>query len=426
VKKSSLIGHVEELYADIIATSKPADHRIDIFFRGRKYLGSKDRRFIAETLYGILRHQKRIEWILSSGAVPHTPVNMIAAYVFLEQKETVLSLTGEVPTSADLLEKIYGAASRTPTFESEIDTLSVLHSFQPWMVSEWRKSFDLQELGNFCKRLNEQAPMTIRVNTLKTTVEECRDSLLSAGIETEKTPYSPFGLILKQRVNLFQLKGFTDGLFEVQDEGSQLLALLVDPKPKAKVVDACAGAGGKSLAMAAVMKNKGEIFALDIHPFRLADLKKRAIRNGVDIVRIKPINEHETIAELIGKADNVLVDAPCSGTGTIRRNPGMKWSVTEAMISEMNEKQKSILFLNADYVKVNGRLIYSTCSTMHAENENVVEDFLRAHPNFELMDPSQILERYHLGNVVQGKYFQLFPHIHNTDGFFAAVMKRIS
>lgn len=426
MKKSSLIGHVEELYADVIATSKPADHRIDIFFRSRKYLGSKDRRFIAETLYGILRHRKRIEWILSTGAVPHSSMNLIAAYLFLEQKETIQSLTGEVPISAALLEKIHDGASRTPSCDSDIETLSVLHSFQPWMVSEWSKSFDLQELGSFCRRLNEQAPMTIRVNTLKTTVDECRENLSGAGIETEKTPYSPFGLILKQRVNLFQLKGFTDGLFEVQDEGSQLLALLVDPKPKAKVVDACAGAGGKSLAMAAVMKNKGEIFALDIHAFRLADLKKRAIRNGVDIVRIKPINEHDTIADLIGKADNVLVDAPCSGTGTIRRNPGMKWSVTETMISEMCEKQKSILSLNAGYVKVNGRLIYSTCSTMNKENEGIVEDFLRTHQYFELMDPSQILERYHLGDLVRGKYFQLFPHIHNTDGFFAAVMKRIS
>ncbi len=426
MKKSSLIGHVVELYSEVSSSSKPADHCIDIFFRKRKYLGSTDRRFIAETLYGILRHQKRIEWLLSISQSKKTPLHFCIAYLLFENKETLESLRDEISLTAEELSRIDQHTADEPQCPTEIETLATKYSFQEWMIGEWKNSIGSDTLNVFCERLNTQAPMTIRVNTLKISLEDCQNELLKAGIETEKTLYSPFGLHLKKRINLFQLEAFKNGLVEVQDEGSQLLALLVDPKPRAKVIDACAGAGGKSLAIASLMKNRGEIFALDIHAFRLDDLRKRAKRDGVDIIRIKSIRENQLIDELIGRADTVLVDAPCSGTGTIRRNPGMKWSVSPTMISEMHEKQISILSLNSRYVKVNGRLIYSTCSTMKHENEEVVEKFLASNPNFEIIPPSTILGRYQLTGIGGDKYFQLYPHIHNTDGFFAAAMKRIS
>jgi 16S rRNA (cytosine967-C5)-methyltransferase len=204
-----------------------------------------------------------------------------------------------------------------------------------------------------------------------------------------------------------------------------LLALLVDPKPKSKVLDACAGAGGKALAMASIMNNRGEIFAFDIHSTRLEELKKRIRRSGVDSIRTKAIHENEVAEGFIGAADFVLVDAPCTGTGTIRRNPGMKWSVTPRMVSELSKKQLSILSLNSQYVKVGGRLVYATCSLIKDENENVVEQFLNKEKNFELINPSSILERYNLAGMTDSKYFQLLPHRYNTDGFFAAVMRRV-
>lgn len=211
----------------------------------------------------------------------------------------------------------------------------------------------------------------------------------------------------------------------MQDEGSQLLAMLVDPKPKSKVIDACAGAGGKALAMASLMNNRGEIFALDINSFRLDELHKRIKRSGVDSIRIKKILENESIPEFVDAADYVLVDAPCTGTGTIRRNPGMKWSVSEQMVKELHAKQISILTLNSQYVKPNGRLVYATCSLIRDENERVVEKFLTEHTNYELVSPASILDRYGLARLTNKKYFQLLPHHYNTDGFFAAVMKRL-
>ncbi|MDD8018992.1 MAG: hypothetical protein PHP42_11505, partial [Bacteroidota bacterium] len=347
-------------------------------------------------------------------------------YLLLEKQETKESLIHEVDVPDDVMNKLSLVSLIEPASENISETMAVKYSFPEWMINEWIKSYGNENIKDLCSSLNTQGPMTIRVNTIKTTVEECQKILQQDGIETERTQLSPFGLHLKKRVNLFQLQAFKDGFFEVQDEGSQLLSLLVDPKPRGKVIDACAGAGGKALAMATVMKNRGEIFAMDIHSFRLGELRKRIKRSGVDIIRVKTIRENDVVNELVGTVDTVLVDAPCSGTGTIRRNPGMKWTVTEKMIDEMHGKQLSILSLNAQYVKPNGRLIYATCSLMKHENEEVVESFLSQHPNFELLSPASILERYQLASLGNNKYFQLLPHQFNTDGFFAAVMKRMS
>jgi 16S rRNA (cytosine967-C5)-methyltransferase len=343
----------------------------------------------------------------------------------LDKKFSSELLNNEVDVQIDTLLTIEQNINSNPVSNSSIEAIAVQYSFQDWMISEWNEYFGHSELEPLCTTLNTQAPMTLRVNTIKTTVEECQRKMLVEGVETEKTQYSPYGLHLKKRINVFQLQAFKDGLFEVQDEGSQLLAMLVDPKPKSKVLDACAGAGGKALAMASIMNNRGEIFAFDIHSFRLDELKKRIRRSGVDSIRTKTIRENEVEEGFIGAADFVLVDAPCTGTGTIRRNPGMKWSVTQQMVKELREKQLSILSFNSQYVNVGGRLVYATCSLIKDENENVVEQFLSKEKNFELINPSSILERYNLAGMTDSKYFQLLPHRFNTDGFFAAVMKRV-
>lgn len=424
MKLSSLIGHVTELAADVFDSSKPADRHIDLFFRSRKYLGSSDRRFIAETLYGMLRHRARVAWMLSSAELNEEHRSRCAAYLLLTGGSTSGQLAEATGLPLDVLQKLHSFADVQPHAATASASLAAVHSFQEWMIDEWNTVWGAQETEALCSVLNTQAPMTIRVNTIKTTREECREILQKEGIETDIAELSPYGLHLKRRTNLFQLAAFRDGLFEVQDEGSQLLALLVNPKPGSKVVDACAGAGGKALAMASVMKNRGEIFALDVHSFRLDELRKRIKRSGVDSIRAKVITEGETLPALLGAADAVLVDAPCSGTGTIRRNPGMKWSVSRQMIEELRVKQASILALNAAYVKPGGRLVYATCSLMTSENEGIAQEFLSAHPDFSLIPPSVILERYGLERIAQKEYFQLLPQHYNTDGFFAAVFQR--
>ncbi|MBP6671796.1 MAG: class I SAM-dependent methyltransferase [Bacteroidetes bacterium] len=424
MKLSSLIGHVTELTQEIDRMERPADRLIDLFFRGRKYLGSKDRRFISETVYGMLRHRIRIEWGIAAAGVKDSPLYQCLTYLLLDHKMSIQQISAEVNVPEEELSALERNVNSEPAFPSERATMSVKYSFPEWMLEEWEKTTGKEQLGELCAVLNTQAPMTMRVNTIKISRDACQQRLNEEGVETEQTALSPFGLNLKRRINLFQLQSFKDGMFEVQDEGSQLLALLVDPKPKSKVIDACAGAGGKALALASLMENRGEIFALDTHSFRLDELQKRVRRDGVDTIRTSVIRENEPIEKFVGSADYVLVDAPCTGTGTIRRNPGMKWTVSQKMVEELCEKQYSILDLNSAYVKPGGRLVYATCSLIQRENQDVVERFLAAHPEFELVEPATVLARYDLSHIARGKYFQLLPHQNNTDGFFAAVLKR--
>jgi 16S rRNA (cytosine967-C5)-methyltransferase len=425
VKLTSLVSHVAELYEEVLASRKPADHLIDFFFRKRKYLGSHDRRFIAEMLYSILRNRRRLEWVITSLHIPPTnSLPFIAAALLLEHKYTSQQLSEEQILDNTTLQHISTTFNALPTGGTDTESIAFEFSFQDWMVDEWSKHYGIHDTRQLCQVLNTQAPITLRVNTLKATVEECQQSLISEGIESTRTEYSPFGLHIPKRINVFQLPTFKKGYFEVQDEGSQLLALLVNPKPRTKVIDACAGGGGKSLALAALMNNKGEIFSLDIHDFRLNELRKRIKRAGADTIRLKTVLEDASPHELYDSADYVLVDAPCSGTGTIRRNPGMKWSVTPGMIDELQNKQRKILSNYAHCVKMGGTIVYATCSLMKKENEDVVESFIAEHPNFELINPKEILSRFHLENLANNRYFQLLPHQHGTDGFFAAVMKR--
>lgn len=426
MKLTSLIGHVAELYGETLSFRKPADHLIDNFFRKRKYLGSHDRRFIAETLYALLRHKRKVETI---GAAFTTERKLNHLYVvivlLLEKKYSLQQLDAEQILPSEILNQLEQSMAADSGAGDGVQRLGLKYSFQDWMVQQWVKSFGSTETEQLLTVLNTQAPITLRVNLLKTSVEECQKSLKDEGIESVKTQYSPFGLHIPKRINVFQLETFRKGFFEVQDEGSQLLALLVNPKPRTKVIDACAGGGGKSLAMAALMKNRGEIFSLDIHDFRLEELQKRVKRAGVDTIRIKTVGDDKSPVELHNSADYVLVDAPCSGTGTIRRNPGIKWSVTPAMIEELRLKQEKILANYSKCVKIGGTIVYVTCSLMKEENETVVESFLASHPDFELLDPKEIVSRFHLESLAGNRYFQLLPHLHGTDGFFAAVMKRI-
>jgi len=438
---SSLLGHTQELLGIIFTSKRPADSLIDTYFRARKYLGSHDRRFIAETTYGTLRHLRKCEYhlIAALAGVSDNLLNddkivlLIVAYLSFEGKIQVITPEVLLPRLAgmqtrenvNLLLKNLAKSTIIP-MDSSVQRIGIKYSFPDWMVERFVQQYGESEAEKICSSLNEQAPLTLRVNTLKANVEQCQEELQKQGVETTRTPLSPVGLNIAKRMNVFSLSVFRDGWFEVQDEGSQLLPILLDPKPNAKVLDVCAGAGGKTLELAALMKNRGEIFATDINGFRLEELRKRTKRAGVQNVRVQEIETIEDLADRYKDFfDIVFVDAPCSGLGTIRRNPGMKWMVTEQTAKEVSEKQKAILHSSVPLMKPEGRLVYATCTLLKQENEEVIEEFLMLHPEFTIvkLDVNIPLVQSVWGTSTDS-FFKLFPHIHGTDGFFCAVLKK--
>jgi 16S rRNA (cytosine967-C5)-methyltransferase len=293
------------------------------------------------------------------------------------------------------------------------------------MVRRFTDEYGEEETEDILKSLNLQAPLTVRVNTLKTNRDRCREELLKQGIETASTPLSPFGLHVLKRMNVFSLAVFRNGWFEVQDEGSQLLPYFTDPKPSDKLLDVCAGAGGKTLEFAALMKNRGEIYATDINSRRLDELRRRVKRSGAQNVRALEIRSVEELRRrFTGFFDIVFIDAPCSGLGTIRRNPGMKWTVSEHTVREVTEKQRSILLSCAPLVRNGGRVVYATCTVLNAENEEQIENFLSTHSEFELIGSRKALQMLNDKKGVAGDYIKLLPHVHGTDGFFCAVLQK--
>ena len=439
MKLASLLGHTSELLQQVRSSERPADNIIDTFFRSHKYLGSHDRRFIAETTYGTLRHLRKCEDLLlksldgaTGGMIREDGfLLLIVTYLVALDRRTKIAAEDVQPIlkSGKLHQHLAGimkaiAASQKKT-EGEHEPIALKYSFPDWMVERFVEQYGGAETEALCKSLNEQAPVTLRVNELKSNVETCQQALKDEGIETLRTALSPVGLHLAKRINVFQLQAFRDGLFEVQDEGSQLLPLLIDPKPTAKLLDACAGAGGKTLELAALMKNRGEVVATDVHSSRLEELRKRTRRAGVSNVRVQQIEDVTDLAEKYkGHFDVVLVDAPCSGIGTLRRNPGMKWMVTEETVKEVSEKQFHILEASASLVTDGGMLAYATCTLFREENEGVVERFLQLHPEFSLPAVPPRNSRFDSTKYFDGKYIRFFPHREGTDGFFVAVLRK--
>ena len=273
--------------------------------------------------------------------------------------------------------------------------------------------------------LNLPASLDLRVNTIKSNREDVIEALTHAGLAPEPTPYAPLGLRLLKKPSLQNMPLFKDGAIEVQDEGSQLLAQIVNAKRGEMVVDFCAGAGGKTLALGALMRNTGRLYAFDVSDKRLAKLKPRLARSGLSNVHPVLI-AHENDAKvkrLAGKIDRVLVDAPCSGLGTLRRNPDVKWRQTAQGIDELNVKQIAILRGAARLVKPGGRLVYATCSVLEEENEAIVQQFLAAHEDFALVKMSAVLAEQKI-TLEMDDYLKLLPNLHQTDGFFAAVLER--
>jgi len=401
----------------------------------------------------MLRHKLLIHTLFQSGSREvngHTtsmnlrcPLGLYLAYLLAVEKKDVsvvaetLGSYWKIHFPSVPLDRLAEAVLRHHDLDlasgSVADRLSVMYSFPKWIVEEWLARLGELETEALCAALNTPAPTTVRVNTLKTSAEECQKRLLREGVAAERTRLSPFGLSLAKRVNVPSLQSFKDGWFEIQDEASQIVPLLLDPQPGEIVIDACAGGGGKTLELAALMNNDGRILAFDVEARRLRNLEKRAERAGVQGLKVQLVGKGFAGEEDDGlptgqagatKADAILIDAPCSGLGTLRRNPGNKWRVSPAFVEHISQQQGKLLEQWSPLLKPGGRLVYATCTLLRKENEEVAERFLARHAEFKLDSSSQILLKWGLAHLSPNGYLHLYPHQHGTDGFFAAILQR--
>lgn len=412
------LHHTATLLADMLTFKQPADAVLSAYFREHKKLGRQDRHEIAETAFAALRHYQKIATVLRR---PHAQARKAALAAL------VLGRSVNIGKIQDLLdEEETEFLSHLKACKAEFsDGLNTAAELPQWLIEQLQTHYSDEAILQFGRSINQPAPLDIRVNILKNKRDKVLSTLQADDPTAEATPFSPWGIRLKNKMALNKHELFLDGSVEVQDEGSQLLALLVGAKRGEIVVDFCAGAGGKTLAIGAQMANKGRIYAFDIAEKRLANLKPRMIRAGLTNIHPERISsEHDSrIARLSGKADRVLVDAPCSGLGTLRRNPDLKYRQSPETIAKLLQQQHSILTAAAQLVKEHGRLVYATCSILPEENEQQVEHFLAEHPEFEQLDCGELLATAKV-NLNTGKYLRLDSAAHQTDGFFAAVLQR--
>jgi 16S rRNA (cytosine967-C5)-methyltransferase len=394
---------------------RPADAVLHDFFRARSALGARDRALVADTVYGVLRRKRTVEWLVP-GAEPR---QMALAYLVRVTGVSVREL------GAGLREQERAWLAELKARSLDALPLAVRAEMPDWIVERLRRDRSEAELLELARGLNEPAPLDLRVNTLRSDREDAASQLAASGVPAVATPYSPVGLRVAGRPSLNRHALFLSGAIEIQDEGSQLLCLLVAPRRGELVVDFCAGAGGKSLMLGALMRSQGRIYAFDVSAARLARLGPRLKRSGLSNLHPAPIrDENDTrVKRLAGKIDRVLVDAPCSGLGTLRRNPDLKWRQSPQSVEELKARQAAILHSAARLVKPGGRLVYATCSLLREENEDIVEAFLARQAQFRALDCSVILREAGVP-LDTGLFLRLFPHVHGTDGFFAAALER--
>ena len=415
---TALLDLATELLRAVLKLDAPADSIVSAFFKRHRSLGPRERHALAETAYTVLRRRPLLQHLAQSGTGA------------LERRLAILAWSGD----ANLLKGALG--SNEAQWRQQVKAIDPAgfsdkfrHNLPDWLASALRSQLGDDAFWPLVAALDEPAPLDLRVNVLKAKRDELLSTLNQAGLRAAPTPFSPWGIRVPGKPALQKFDAFVRGDIEVQDEGSQLLALLVDAKRGEMVVDFCAGAGGKTLALGAAMRSTGRLYAFDVNGHRLDALKPRMARSGLSNVHPAQIahERDDRIKRLAGKIDRVLVDAPCSGLGTLRRNPDLKWRQSPQAVAELTVKQTAILDSAQRLVKSGGRLVYATCSLLRDENEAIAEAFGAAHPDFIPVPADEALAAAHVdraAELVENGYLRLWPNRHATDGFFAAVWQR--
>ena len=399
---------------------KPADSKLSEFFRKNKNIGSQDRGYIAELFYGVIRNKVYLEMFSGS----NDSYQMILVYLIKILRKSIR-------------EVLHLITDKDEIFLKNIKSIKINESDHPVRLSLpdwiWQKLVD--EIGekktfDLASNMLSPANLNIRVNSLRKksfidVLSELRLSFPDISKDISETAISKIGIILPRGTSIQRHPLFLNGNIEVQDEGSQILSYLVSPDRGQMVADFCAGAGGKSLALSSLMKNTGRIYAFDVSEKRLANLKQRLKRSGASNITMQRINNENDIKikRLKGKFDRVLVDSPCTGLGTLRRNPDLKWKHNEKTLNELISKQEAILNAASSLCKIGGYLVYATCSILEDENENQVENFIKNNVNFRVVPQSTIMSRYKI-SLGDSKYLKLNTLDNDTDCFFGAVFER--
>jgi 16S rRNA (cytosine967-C5)-methyltransferase len=418
----ALLDASAELVKLTLKFDHPADAIVSRFFRDHRSLGPRERATLAETVYNVLRRKLLFDHLSPSGSGPkerrmailgfHGPRDFLKSALTDQEKNWLDQCDSIRP--ADLLERHR-------------------HNLPEWLVQPLKEQLG-DEFWALAESLNQSAALDLRVNTLTDKRDDVRKELKLAGIASQPTPYSPWGLRLEDKPALTKFDAFARGAIEVQDEGSQLLALLLDAKRGEMVVDFCAGAGGKTLAIGAAMRNTGRLYAFDTSAHRLDALKPRLARSKLSNVHPAAIahERDDRIKRLAGKIDRVIIDAPCSGLGTLRRNPDLKWRQSPQSVQEMTVKQAAILQSASRLLKPGGRLVYATCSLLRDENEQIAQAFTAANRDVSPVPAGEVLSslkvadapRLCSGGEGNADFLRLWPHRHATDGFFAAIWSK--
>jgi 16S rRNA (cytosine967-C5)-methyltransferase len=416
---AALIDLTTQLLQEVLRLEQPADRLVSAFFRKHRMLGARERHALAETVYAVLRRRLLLQHLAQAGSGP-----LARRLVLLGWQGDRAALERAIsPPEADGLARVAAidVASLAPRLR---------HNLPDWVAQPLAAELGDAEFEALAARLLEPAPLDLRANALLGDRKAAQAALAEEGVQVAPTPWSPWGLRAEGKPALNRLAAFERGLVEVQDEGSQLLALLTGAGRGEMVVDFCAGAGGKTLALGAMMRNTGRLYAFDTSDHRLAALKPRLARSGLSNVHPAAIahERDDRVRRLAGKIDRVLVDAPCSGLGTLRRNPDLKWRQSPQAVAELAVRQQAILAAAGRLLRPGGRLVYATCSLLRSENEDIANAFTQAERGqFEPVPVAQVLAQARVAEAQTlgvGGFLRLLPHRHGTDGFFAAVWQR--
>jgi 16S rRNA (cytosine967-C5)-methyltransferase len=393
----------------------PADATLGAFFRAHPPMGQRDRAFIAEGAFAYLRRKRSLDALAATADPRHLALAVAARDLGYSLRDLSPAMRGD-------------DAAWLTAFRSRAQTPlppPVASELPDWLFARFETLYGETESAALARALQSPAPIDLRVNPLKTTREHALEALRAEGLDAVATPHAPLGIRIAGRPSLVRHPWLADGRLEVQDEGSQLIGQLVAPRRNDMVVDFCAGAGGKTLLLGALMRSQGRLYAFDVVAKRLQKLTPRLARSGLSNVHPQVL-AHERDAKvkrLAGKIDRVLVDAPCTGFGTLRRNPDLKWRQTPDDLAELIAKQARIPAAAATLVKPGGRLVYATCSLLPEENDAIVAGFVATHAQFAPQDASAELARAGIA-LDTGPALRLLPHRHGCDGFYAAILVR--